>query len=44
MVCFDSVVGVLLGVVHRGLGQLVEDSRVGMCPVRGDLDGSPKGG
>jgi len=38
VVTLDWVVGVLLDGVHRGRDQLVEDPRVGRCPVAGDLN------
>jgi len=44
VVCFDSVVGVLLRVMQGGRDELVEDSRVGRRPVRGHLNRHRPGG
>jgi len=44
MVCFDSVVRVLLGVMPGGRDKLVKDPWVGRCPVRRHLDRHHCGG
>ena len=44
MVCLDRVVGVLLGVVHCGRDELVEDPWIRGRLVRGDLNGLDSGG